>query len=58
MNIAVREHRADLRMSHYEAGQLGNILKDYIQVVGSSDPSLRKLATELAKFAGNIVRIG
>lgn len=57
MRLIVRNHRVDLRMSHYETGQLGNILKEYIQKVGSSDPSVQKLATELAKFAGNIVKI-
>ena len=57
MRLIARTHRVDLTMSHYETGQLGNILKEYIQRVGSSDPSLQKLATELAKFADNIVQI-
>lgn len=58
MRLVVRRHRIDLSMSQYETGQLGNILKEYIQKVGTSDPSVLKLANELSKFAGNIVQIG
>lgn len=57
MRLKVRKFRVDMQMSTYESGQLGNILKEYIQKVGTSDPSVLKLATELSKFAGNIVQI-
>jgi len=57
MRLKVRKFRVDMQMSTYESGQLGLILKEYIQKVGTSDPSILKLANELSKFAGNIVQI-